>query len=260
MCPQSNHADDCIFTPSDFLKYLAKERNVSLDQLRVPPRLLITYQRSIYEWAKQLVNGKGVDWWIYDDIRPLCAGKYRDTEIAVDNIWVGAPAAAMTLEELIACGVKTIFEIGMCGGLQPFLQPGEIVVVTEAIRDEGTSHHYIQSGDAVKSSERLRSNLVKTLNEERINHHVGRVWTTDGVYRETQEKFHKFRKAGVLGVNMETSAIFTVGKYRGVEVASAQIISDILTEGEWQTHFHHPSVTENVEELVRIVLETLTQS
>lgn len=252
--------DDCIFTPSDFIRYLAKERNVSLDRLKVPPHLLITYQRSIYECSKRLINGKSVDWWIYDEIRPLCVGKYRDVEIAVDNIWVGAPAAAMTLEELIACGAKTIFEIGMCGGLQPSLQPGDIVVVTEAIRDEGTSFHYIPSGDEAKSSERLRSNLIKNLNKERINHHIGRVWSTDGVYRETREKFKKLRNIGVLGVDMETSAILAVGKYRDVEVASVQIISDILTESEWQALFHHQSVKKNMEVLVKMVLETLSQS
>lgn len=260
MSPQPTHDDDCIFTPSDSIKYLAEQRRVSQDKLRVPPRLLITYQRSIYERAKQHINGEPVDWWIYDDIRPLCVGKYGDTEVAVDNIWVGAPAAAMTLEELIVCGAETIFEVGICGGLQPFLQPGDIVVVTEAIRDEGTSSHYIPSDEEVKSSERLRSHLIKHLDAERINHHVGRVWSTDGVYRETRGKFQKFKNAGVLGVNMETSAIFAVGKYRGVEVASAQIISDILTESEWHTHFHHQSVIKNVEVLAKIVLETLTRS
>jgi len=252
--------DECIFTPSDFIKYLAKERKISLDKLRVPPFLIITYQKSIYEYAKRLISGKPVDWWIYDEIRPLCIGKYQDTEIAVDNIWVGAPAAAMTLEELIACGAETILEVGMCGGLQTFLQPGAIVVVTEAIRDEGTSFHYLPSKDDVQSSERLRSNLINNLNRERIKHHVGRVWSTDGVYRETREKFMKFRNAGVLGVDMETSAIFAVAKYRDVEVASAQIVSDILTESEWQTRFRHQSVRKNTEVLVKIVLETLSQS
>jgi uridine phosphorylase len=251
--------DKCIFTPSDFIKYLSKERKVTLDKIRVPPHLLITYHRSSYECAKQLINGNLVDWWIYDDVLPLCIGKYQDAEIAVGRIWVGAPGAVMTLEELIACGAKTIFEVGMCGGLQTFLQPGDIVVVTEAIRDEGTSFHYLPSREDVKSSECLRYNLVSNLNRERIHHHVGRVWSTDGVYRETCEKFLKFRNAGVLGVDMETSAIFAVAQYRGVKAASAQIVSDILTESEWQTRFRHQSVRENTEVLVKIVLETLSQ-
>ena len=86
------------------------------------------------------------------------------------------------------------------------------------------------------------------------------VWSTDGVYRETLEKFRKFKNTGVLGVDMETSAIFAVAQYRGVEAASAQVISDILSETEWQTYFFgHQSVTKNTEILVQTVLETLSK-
>ena len=166
----------------------------------------------------------------------------------------------MSLEELIACGAKTIFEVGLCGGLQAFLEPGDIVAVTEAIRDEGTSHHYLPSKARVESSDGLRENLINHLNEQRIDHHVGRVWSTDGVYRETYKKFRKFRNAGILGVNMETSAIYAVAQYRGVDAASAQVISDILSETEWQQHFFsHQSVTKNTEMLVQSVLETLSK-
>jgi uridine phosphorylase len=255
-----NLSDDCVFSPSDFIKYLANRSKISLNKIRVPSQVIITYQRSVYEYAKRLVNGNPVDWWIYDEIRPLCIGKYRGSEIAVDNIWVGAPAAIMTLEELIACGAKTIFEIGICGGLQSAIQSGEIIVVTEAIRDEGTSLHYLPPEDLVKSSEHLRSNLIKNLTLKNIKHHVGSIWSTDGVYREICEKLRKFRDAGVLGVNMETSAIFAVGQFRNVEVASAQVISDILTEKEWHTHFHHQSVKENTQTLVKTILETLSQN
>ena len=57
--------------------------------------------------------------------------------------------------------------------------------------------------------------------------------TTDGVYRETRGKLRKYKSGGVVVVNMETSAIFAVAKYRKVEAASPQIISDILTEKGW---------------------------
>lgn len=234
---------------------------MSVEGMRVPSNLLITYQRVIYECAKDLVQGKRAEWWLYDEMRPLCVGKFGKVAIAVDNIWVGAPAAVMTLEELIACGASRIFEVGMCGGLQPFLQPGDIVVPTEAIRDEGTSSHYLPTDEKVESSSQLRNTLIQVLNQRRIAHHVGRVWSTDGVYRETREKFKEFRDAGVLGVNMETSAIFAVAQWRGVKAASAQVISDVLTEREWQTHFlSHKSVRANIRVLVEVVLETLAQS
>lgn len=253
--------DRAIFTPSDFIRHLARERRVSPEEIRVPNRLLITYHTRVYKYAEKLINGQPVEWWIYDGVRPLCTGVFAGKKVGVANIWVGAPAAVMTLEELIACGARTIFEVGLCGGLQPSLEPGSIIVVTEAIRDEGTSHHYLPEETRVESSERLRFVLIDRLKEKRITHHVGRVWSTDGVYRETVKKFRAFKNAGVLGVDMETSAILALAKYRGVKAASGQVVSDILSEEEWQTHFFgHKSVTENTEILTKSVLETLSES
>jgi len=151
-----------------------------------------------------------------------------------------------------------IIEVGLAGGLQEFLKPADIIVVTEAIRDEGTSYHYLPPGVKVESSQRLRETLIERSNG--IRHFVGPVWSTDGVYRETLGKFRRFRDSGVLAVDMETSAIFAVAKYRGVEVASAQVISDILTERGWFPAFHERYVRESAEVLLKAALEALSKS
>jgi uridine phosphorylase len=248
---------ETLIVPLDFIKYVAKIKKHSIDEIRVPSRLLVTYQTRTYERARRLIGGKSVGWWVYGEMQPFCVGSFNNKEIGAIRLFVGAPAAAMALEEVIACGAKTIFEVGFSGGLQPFLQAGSIVVIAEAIRDEGTSQHYLPSKEKTVPSERLRSRLVDQLDEEKVGHFVGSVWSTDGVYRETRSKFRKFRKAGVLCVDMETSAVFAVAKYRNVEAASAQVISDIVTENEWQPHFRHQSVRENAEVLLRAVLKTL---
>lgn len=250
---------ETVIAPSDFIKYISKTKKRAVDKIKVPSRLLITYHTRMYERARRLIGGKPVDWWVYGDRQPLCVGSFNKEEIGAIRLLVGAPAAAMTLEELIACGAKTILEVGLSGGLQPFLQAGNIVVITEAVRDEGTSQHYLPPKQKTVASERLKDKLIHHLNEEKAKHFVGSVWSTDGVYRETRGKFRRFRKAGVLCVDMETSAIFAVAKYRNVEAASTQIISDILTESGWQPHFfRHQLVRENTEILVKAVLEVLS--
>jgi uridine phosphorylase len=118
-------------------------------------------------------------------------------DVGLGLFWAGAPAITMTLEELIACGVKQIFEVGVAGGLQAFLEPGDIVVVTEAIRGEGASHHYLGSETKAYSSERLRERVISRLREDKIPHYVGPVWTTDAIYRETRGEFLNFRGHGV---------------------------------------------------------------
>jgi uridine phosphorylase len=251
--------DRAIFTPYDFISYMARTRKVPIDTLRIPKSLLITYQRNAYEYAKKLAEGVSVDWWWYGERQPLTVGKYNNTEIGIALLWIGAPAAAMFLEEFIACGAKTIFEVGVAGGLQLYLHPGDIIVVTEAFRDEGTSHQYFPPDVKVESSKNLRESLTKYLEQRELRHFVGPVWSTDGVYRETISKFQRFREAGALAVNMETSAIFAVAKYRNVKAASAHVISDILSEQGWLQAFETRAVRENTEALLKAVFTVLSE-
>ncbi len=164
------------------------------------------------------------------------------------------------LEELIACGAKSVFEVGIAGGLQPSLKLGDILVVTEAIRDEGTSNHYFQPEVRLKASPKLRKLLIQRLNIKGIKHQVGSVWTTDGAYRETKSKLLKFRSQGALAVNMETSALFAVAKYRNIEIASAQVISDVLSEEGWQPAFRHEKVSGSLQTLLSMVIEALAEA
>jgi uridine phosphorylase len=253
--------DKAVFTPEDFITYIAKTRKIPVDTLKIPERLLITYQRISFKYAKELINGKVVDWWWYGEQQALTVGKYANKEIGLAHLWIGSAAAVMSLEELIACGAKTIFEVGVAGGLQHYLHPGDIIVVTEAIRDEGTSYHYFPPDIKVESSKRLRENLVRYLSQmANIRYFVGHVWSTDGVYRETIGKLRRFRNIGVLAVNMETSAIFAVAKYRNVEAASAQIISDILSESGWLQAFETEAVRESTKTLLKAALEVLSEN
>jgi len=252
--------DEPVFTPLDFIRYLAKTRNVPAEAIKVPERLVFTYQPRTYEHAKNLIDGKPVDWWIYGERQPLCIGQFNNVDVGLGCFWVGAPAVAMTLEEVIACGARKIVEVGVSGGLQSFLKPGDIVVVTDAIRDEGTSYHYFPPHVKVESSKELREQILEQLQRLGIAYHMGTVWSTDGVYRETLGKFRRFRDAGVLAVNMETSAVFAVAKYRNVEAVSIQVISDLLSEEGWLQAFGQQAVRENSRKAVEIALRALVES
>jgi uridine phosphorylase len=219
----------------------------------------MTYLRDAYDHAKIIINGKPVEWWFYGDAQPFCVGQFNGAEIGLGRFWVGAPAAIMTLEEVIACGAKVIFEVGVAGGLQSYLQPADIVVATRAIRDEGTSHQYLGADETVESSARLRDRLVSRLKEGGIRHFVGPVWSTDAVYRETHGKFRKYRDAGALAVDMETSAVFALARYREVEAASVQVISDVLSETGWLQAWRQESVRQHTQALLSAVLQVLSE-
>jgi uridine phosphorylase len=142
------------------------------------------------------------------------------SQIGAARFWKGAPGATPNLDEAIVCGAKIILEAGLSGGLLDFPKPGDLVVVTEANRDEGTSNHYLEPGVRVEASPRLRDGLISIVKGETARHSAGPVWSTDAFYRETRGKSRKFKNSGVLAVDMETPAIFALAKYRNVEAAS----------------------------------------
>lgn len=171
---------------------------------------------------------------------------------------VGAPAAAIVAESLIACGVREIISLGTAGGLQPDLNPGEIVLVTGAVRDDGTSHHYIQSEIAVAPDQSLSDRLELSLKQSSSK--AGRVWTTDAPFRETIIELQTHRDAGVLAVEMEAAALMAVCELRDVAFASCVCISDLLTEEGWQALFSATQVRQALITMFDAAVETLMEN
>jgi len=151
---------------------------------------------------------------------------------------IGAPVVSILIEELSVYGVKTFLSIGTAGSLQKDLKLGSFVICDKAIRDEGTSHHYLKPEKYSYPSEKLTSEMVKVVKDLNLEYRIGTSWTIDAPYRETFEEIENYRKENVLTVEMEAAAIFAVAKYLNVQAGALFTISDYLCEDEWQLHFH----------------------
>ena len=155
-------------------------------------------------------------------------------EIGFARLPIGAPVAAIAIEELAALGVTTLVGVGAAGALGHGLEVGQTVVCSAALRDEGTSHHYAPSDRWALPDAQLVDALRAALPEAP----VGATWTTDAPYRETAEEIVSYREEGILTVDMEASAIFTVGAFLGLRAAAVFCISDTLHGQQWEPHFH----------------------
>jgi len=250
--------DESISRPADIIEYVAKKRGLPTQALNVPQFLMLTYHRSSFDFARKLINGNCFEW-LFPESQLFSIGSLNGLEVGIGCFGMGAPAVSYSLEEAIACGAKIIFEVGFCGGIQPYIQPGDVLVVTGAIRDEGTSYHYFPPEVEVMSDSVMRDELIRLFKRKAIRHFTGSVWSTDGAYRETRRKLLKFRNEGVLAVDMETSAVFAVAKYRNIRAASAQVVSDLLTENGWRLEFGNHSVEESMKNTLQSVLETFSR-
>ena len=150
---------------------------------------------------------------------------------------LGAPAAAILMERLIALGARRIVGIGSCGSLQPRLPIGEIVVPDGALPEEGTSAHYRMTDSHPAPSDTLVEDLMRNCRLQGLEPHSGAIWTTDAPFRETIEKVERYRDAGYLAVEMEASALMTVAAFRGVSFASLLVVSDEIGNLKWKPGF-----------------------
>ena len=151
---------------------------------------------------------------------------------------VGAPYAVMVIENLIAWGAETLYFLGWCGSISQQVKIGDIVVATSALIDEGTSRHY-QHNENGRSypSERLAARLSAEMTQAQIKFHSGAIWTTDAIYRETRHKVETYQRLNALAVEMEISSLFTVARYRGVDLGALAVVSDELTSFKWRPGF-----------------------
>ncbi len=149
------------------------------------------------------------------------------------NFGIGAPALTNMAEEMYAWGAKRCVILSLAGGLQPDLQPGNVVVCDRALRDEGTSYHYLPPARDVLASPELVKALCAALQSRGLSTRVGATWSTDAPYRETKQEAEQFQREGVLAVDMESAGLFAAAQARGLEAASVFVMSDSLAGPRW---------------------------
>jgi uridine phosphorylase len=159
-------------------------------------------------------------------------------DLGLARLPIGAPAAAIALEELSARGTELFISVGTAGGIDERLAAGDLVVCSAALRDEGTSHHYAPPEPFAIPSPGLTARLRTAL--PAAAH--GPSWTTDAPFRETSEEIATYRSEGILTVEMEASCLFTVARITGVAAAAAFVVSDVLHGEQWEPRFGSAAV------------------
>lgn len=164
----------------------------------------------------------------------------KQREVTLFGPGQGAPMAVMALERCAAQGCRYFILLGVCGSLRKEVRIGDFILANSALSEEGTSAHYHPEDHPPDASEKARSALRVALQEAGEPFHEGRTWTTDALYRETLAKVKTYGEQGVLGVEMELAALFTAGRFLGVEVGALLVVSDELFELNWRPGFTSP--------------------
>lgn len=159
--------------------------------------------------------------------------------ITVFHPGVGAPLAAAFLDELIAVGVTKFIACGGCGVLNKAIDAGHPIILTSAVRDEGTSYHYLPPSREVKAHPKAVAALEQAFSESGIEYRKGKTWTTDAIYRETKGRRDLRVAEGCDVVEMEAAGFFAVAQFR--EIVFGQVVygGDLVVPEGWDGREWH---------------------
>lgn len=163
--------------------------------------------------------------------------------VAVCQPGITAPFTGALLDELIGLGVRKVVACGLCGVLDKGMPRGMIVVPTSAVRDEGTSYHYLPPSREVSPTPRVIPVIEEVLKAHDCRYVLGKTWTTDAFYRETPARVKCRCEEGCLTVEMEASAMFAVAQFRGIEIGMLLGCGDDVSGEVWDARRDHKALT-----------------
>ena len=185
-------------------------------------------------------------------------GTFEGTRVSVQSTGMGCPTATIVAEELIMLGVKTLIRVGTCGGLQPDTKLGDIVLALSAVPADSTAMHLVgNEPHCPTASWSLVHEAVHVARHTDQELHIGPIVSSDLFYNPDDGQYERWSKRGVLAVEMEAAALFTVAALRGVESACFLCVSDIVVEGEF-TRISDDELRAAVDRMTRLALDVAT--
>lgn len=170
---------------------------------------------------------------------PVYEIKFQESRLAFFHPGIGAPLAVGLMEEVIALGVKNFIACGGCGVLDKTLSVGKLLVPVSALRDEGTSYHYLSPSREIEMDRDVLDILSKVLQEHHLPYIKTKTWTTDAIYRETANKVELYKDEGCLAVEMEAAAMMAVSRFRQVKFGQILYAGDAVMSEGWDGRSWH---------------------
>ncbi len=188
-------------------------------------------------------------------------GSYKGVRVSVTSTGMGCPSAAIAAEELINIGAKVLIRIGSSAALDPEIQIGDLMISTAAMKNEGTSRFYVPDNFPAVPDFEFTHQLIQTARRrlaetgERV--FIGVNSSDDAFYGETPEFVDSLRKLKIMNIEMEASALYTIGHLRGVRTACICGCSGNLTNAEVIYTHKNEKLAEAWEREIQIVLEAI---
>jgi DeoD family purine-nucleoside phosphorylase len=191
-------------------------------------------------------------------------GTWEGRPVSVQGTGMGCPGATIVFEELIQLGCKRLMRVGTCGGLQPQHALGDLIVALSAVAADSTAMHLVgNEPHCPTASWELIHGSVHAAKELGQPMHVGPIVSSDVFYNPNEGQYERWSSRGVLAVEMEAAALFTVtaiggvGRVQGIHGGCLLTVSDIVVEGVF-TRITDEELRAAVDRMTRVALMTVT--
>jgi DeoD family purine-nucleoside phosphorylase len=185
-------------------------------------------------------------------------GTFQGKPVSVQASGMGCPSAAIVIEELVQLGVKKIMRVGTCGGLQPDLAMGDLIVALSATPADSTALHYtLGEPHAPTADFALVHEAVHQARELGKPVRVGPIVSTDIFYQPDEGLAGRWSERGILAVEMEAAVLFTLGALRKIQAGCMLIVSDVVVEGEF-VRITDEEMRSAVDQMTELALATVT--
>jgi DeoD family purine-nucleoside phosphorylase len=182
-------------------------------------------------------------------------GTFEGRPVSVQSTGMGCPSAAIVIEELIQLGARRLIRVGTCGGLQPELRLGDLVVALSAVPGDSTALRYTGGeAHAPTADFGVTHGLIHAAKELELRPHVGAIASSDTFYDPDPARHTRWAQRGVLAVEMEAAVLFTIAAIRGVEGACLLTVSDIIAGEQHFTRISDEELAAAVARMTRLAL------
>jgi uridine phosphorylase len=226
----SHHLEaPAAFTPESLQNVVRAVRGLPRDP--VPPVCVLEFDGDLTDWLVSTGAAKPWESWACFHTT-MHAFEVDRTPFGIVPRTIGGPYAALIAEQLKASGAQVVLGLTSAGRVAASVPVPSLVIATAAIRDEGTSYHYLSAGRPAVAHAVLATGLLRGLGSLGVPVLSGAVWTTDAPYRETKQQLVEYAQQGVLAVEMQAASLFAFGIARGLPVGAVAHVTNAVDHEE----------------------------